>query len=393
MKRKHYLLLLSALQFLLILVYSCRNGSDEDLIIIRGQLDNSRGETLYLEELGIKDLVAIDSVKLSPEGTFEFRVHGSEPMFYVLKQSSGNFITLLAISGEEMEIEGSIEELARTYRVKNSPGSELLWQMDSAKRTVFDRFDSLVVLWNQNQNAPNNIEIRNHLDSVSTEILKEHKRWLEKKMEDNPTSLSNLVAIWQTIGRRQLFTLEEDEVVFERVQQRLISVYPNHSHAIDLNNRVLEFKKLKAEKVLVEASLDSGKVFPVIKLPDPGMQLRSIDEFRGKNVLVYFWDSRTTQSYFDTKELSELHRRYQPKGFEVYQVSVDPDAKIWQSTLNVYKPTHLQVMGNDQVVRMFNLEKLPRAFLVDTSGVIISKDISMESLSLKLIQMYPRRAI
>jgi peroxiredoxin len=376
--------------FAALLVFtSCKNEDNEGLLVIKGKFSNSKGELVYLEELGIKDLVILDSIKVDASGEFEIKIKPNDIGFYVIKVSPTNFFTLLADKGEEIELSGDITQLARSYKVKYSPGSYLVWQLDSAKRNVFTQFDSLKLVFEANRNAVNILEIRNHLDSVANHILSDHKLWLKEFMDDNPASLANLIALWQTVGNRPMFTLENDLEIFENVQRKLSTAYPEHPHSQDLARRVLEYKKLLAEKRLTEKNLNAGNKVPDIKLPDIELRLRSLSELREKIVLLYFWASRNTQSRYENVELVELYRNYHLRGFEIFQVSLDTDIEMWKTNVRIDKLKHIQVYGNEQVKKLFNLETLPRAFLIDTAGVILVKDITVDELKLQLRKLYP----
>lgn len=374
------------------IVSSCKDRKDENLVTISGRFSNTKGETIYLEELGIKELTIIDSVKVNAAGEFTFSLSPQTTGFYVIKVSPVNFITLLPEKGENIIVKGDIMELAKTYSISNSPGSSLLWMLDSSKRSIYRQFDSLMVIWNANKET-NESEIRTQLDSVSSQILRNQKKFLIDFMDSHPTSLANLIAIWQTIGQRPLFTLENDLALFEKVQLRLSSKYPEHPHAQDLTNRILEFKKLMAEKKLTEARLQAGNKIPDLKLPDMELKTRSISDFLGKNVLVYFWTLRSKKCRDDNQELNKLYLKYRAKGFEIYQVSLDNDREFWKINVRVDKLKHTQVLGNEQVRRMFNVEKLPRAFLVDTAGTIVIKDPDIEQIKIQLHTWYPSKAV
>lgn len=371
------------------ILFSCKDSEKPDQVVISGVFDNTKGETVYFEELGIKDLIIRDSCKVSASGEFSFRVKVEDPSFYVIKLSPTNFFTLLLSKGEQIELRGDAMELARTYSVKNSEGSILLWQLDSAKRSIFAQFDSLRGIWQENRNASNNLEIRDHLDSVANQIIKDHKNWLTVFVETHDGSLANLIAVWQTIGQRPMFTLEEDLPVFEKLQKRLIANFPESPHALDLARRVVEHKKILAEKKLTEESLLPGKIIPDIKLPDQELKICSLRDFRGKHVFLYFWSSRTTQCRYDNIELVSLYQRYSPYGFEIFQVGMDTDMDMWKTNIRIDKLKHTQVFGNDQVVKLFNIDTTPRSFMIDTAGIILSKDIGIEELKDQLRQLYP----
>ena len=66
--------------------------------------------------------------------------------------------------------------------------------------------------------------------------------------------------------------------------------------------------------------------FPDIELPDLSARKIRLSDVDSKVVMVYFWSaSDAKQNIFNTDVLKPLYGKYHQQGFEVYQVSLDPD--------------------------------------------------------------------
>jgi len=95
---------------LVVLFSGCSNNS----VTISGKLENApEGEYLYLAEIKETAVENVDSVKLEKNGNFSFKREIDIPVFYLLKQSNGNFFTLLAGPGEKIEVKAVYNRFRR----------------------------------------------------------------------------------------------------------------------------------------------------------------------------------------------------------------------------------------------------------------------------------------
>jgi hypothetical protein len=79
----------------------CKNNNIE----INGKLLNPvKGELIYLDELRSNDLITVDSVAVSGEGTFSFSRKIESSSFYLLKTDQTNFLTMLLEPGQKMSL-------------------------------------------------------------------------------------------------------------------------------------------------------------------------------------------------------------------------------------------------------------------------------------------------
>ena len=91
MNKKIFLYLFTALAFT-----GCKNNA----VQISGTIVNPvSGEYIFLDELKSNELLTIDSVKISDNGSFNFKKEIKVPAFYLLKTSNNNFLTMLIAPG------------------------------------------------------------------------------------------------------------------------------------------------------------------------------------------------------------------------------------------------------------------------------------------------------
>ncbi len=120
-------------------------------------------------------------------------------------------------------------------------------------------------------------------------------------------------------------------------------------------------------KVGAKATDISGKDFDnrLIKLSD----------FKDKVVLLDFWASWCLPCRKSNKELGEIYRKYQPKGFEIISFSTDTDSLNWQFATKEDGITWTNISDSQgfysKEVASFKVRSLPRAFLINKAGEIV----------------------
>jgi hypothetical protein len=87
---------------------------------------------------------------------------------------------------------------------------------------------------------------------------------------------------------------------------------------------------------------------------------------------------------------------YHNKGFQIYQVSLDKTKEAW---INGIEEDHLDrwihvsdlKYWQSVVVPLYELEKIPSNFLLDSEGRIIASDLRGEILQRKLAELFNNR--
>jgi thiol-disulfide isomerase/thioredoxin len=156
------------------------------------------------------------------------------------------------------------------------------------------------------------------------------------------------------------FLTRKDLRYYELVDSNLNALYPNSEAIIDLNRKVTELRDL--------LKLEIGSLAPDMALPDSGGNTIPLSSLRGKNVLVVFWATWSSNSVAELQKFALLYTKSANNNLEFYQVSLDrtrvhvSDLKYWDSP----------------VVPMYRLEQLPVAYLLNKEGVIMRRNFTAD---------------
>jgi hypothetical protein len=91
-------------------------------------------------------------------------------------------------------------------------------------------------------------------------------------------------------------------------------------------------------------------------------------------------------------QLKELYKMYHSKGFEIYQINLDPDEEAWKAAVKFDELPWINTREDNQAdlknVRLFNVKTLPANFLFGKDGQIITSNLHGKNLQLKIDQLF-----
>ncbi|MFH0865157.1 MAG: TlpA disulfide reductase family protein [Bacteroidota bacterium] len=366
------------------------NKADENSFVIKGNLTNTKKDSIYLDELTVKEMIPVDSAVITEDGDFYFKVKPKEIGFYVLRMKSDNFVTLLIDKGETVDISADSRQLTQTYQVSGSVGSEQIWELNMHKKENYAKVDSLKVEYDESKDKPDILEIKNALDSTYKLIFYDEKEFAKKFIDKNTSSLACLIAIYEQFGREALF-FEKDSAdfsYFEKLDKALMAAYPGNLHVEDLHSRVSEIKRLKAELALAESKLSVGSDAPEFSLETPEGTSVSLSSLEGKYVLIDFWASWCAPCRINNPNLVALYKKYMNSNFTILGVSLDRENDSWTAAIKKDKLTWTQVSDlkywSSPIAKLYNVQEIPYMVLVDKEGKILAKSTDLTVIEEKI---------
>ena len=297
---------------------------------INGTITEAKDSILYLENISLDGPVAVDSVKLDETGSFEFSEERPEaPEFYRLRIAN-QFISLSVDSTETISVKAQYPTMATGYTVEGSENCETIKTLSLKNIDLYNRVLAI------QQNTQMGMEATS--DSIQ-KVVEAYKDDVKKNfIYKDPMKASSYFALFQTLGNMLIFNpreSKEDIKAFAAVATSWDTNYPNavrgqnlHNIAIEgmKNVRIIENKqnmKIDLSKVDTSGRLD-------ITLVNNKGQMSKLSDLKGKVVMLDFHAFATDESTARIMKLRELYNKYHAQGFEIYQVSVDPDEHFWK---------------------------------------------------------------
>lgn len=381
--------------FIYVIFVLLSTGCKNNFVRISGTVVNPvNGAYLILDELKSNELKPIDSVRVSADGTFNFKREIKQPSFYLLKSTDNNFLTLLVEPGEKISLKVQGDSLNYPISLKGSKGSELMAEYNKTLRITINKLTGLNTIYNQNVDKPGLPKVVESLDSLAQIYLGEINTYTKKYIDDNITSLVSLVALYQQVAP-SVYVLNptKDMRYFLKVDSSMFSLYPDYEPVITLHEQVKELSaKMNGENSASPAS-SSGTVAPEISLPTPAGDTVKLSSTRGSVVLLDFWASWCAPCRKENPNLVNAYNIYHKKGFQIYQVSLDKTKEAWiQGIQDDHLEKWIQVSDvqywNSIVVPLYKIESIPCNYLLDKEGRIIASNLRGEQLQIKLAEIF-----
>lgn len=206
---------------------------------------------------------------------------------------------------------------------------------------------------------------------------------------------SSYYALFQTLQVGRVNTLifnprnnKDDVKVFAAVATSWDTYYPNAERGKNLHNIAIQgMKDIRIiENQMAAQQLDASKVqvngVIELALQDNKGVTRKLTDLKGKVVLLDFHLFAGEQSTKRIMMLRELYNKYHAAGFEIYQVSVDPDEHFWKTSTAALP--WISVRDEDGIqgasVAKYNVQSIPTFFLIDRSNTLRSRDVQIKDL-------------
>lgn len=357
---------------------------------ISGTFHGKPNKTLFIEQISPQKLI-IDSVKLNSKGEFSYRynITSDTPQFLNLRLDN-SFITLLAEKGENIVV-NSIFNIAGGYTVEGSEGSELVRELNEMVSTASNQIDSLYELFN-NESDP---ERRQMLNKEISQIYIQHKQQSIKFVVKNSKSLASIMAIYQQMPNGiVVFSDQTDFPYYRMLADSLKDRYANSLHVKTLLKDVEKFQNRSTFESMVNSSLTNNLALsiPELSMKDMFDKEQTLSSLAGKVVLISFWSVQDKGSAMLNSELKEIYSVYKDKGFEVYQISLDPSKQAWVNAITTQKLPWISVNdfkgASSPAVKSYNVTQFPANYLVGRSGEIVGKNLFGSDLVNKISEQF-----
>ena len=331
---------------------------------VEGNITEAQDSVLYLENVGISEITPVDSVKLSADGSFSFSGEATEaPEFYRLRISD-QIINVAIDSTETVTVKAAYPQMATQYEVIQR---RAILISNNEQLTVDQSNDSIL----------------NMIQQYKDEVKKQY-------IFPAPDKSYAYFALFQTMGNMLLFnprTSKDDIKVYAAVATSWDTYYPNAERGANLHNIAIEgMKNVRISEANSARTIDASKIQAAglidIALNDNKGQLRHLNQLTGKVVLLDFHVFATNESPARILLLRELYKKYHDQGFEIYQVSLDPDEHFWKQQtaalpwINVREDQGL----NSSILNLYNVQSVPEFFLIDRGNNLVGRSQTIKDI-------------
>ncbi len=352
-------------------------GCSKNRFTVEGIVKDAKDNILYLEHTGLAKTVILDSIKLKEKGTFKFKADRPEyPDFYRLRIGN-RFISFAVDSTENIRIEASKNNFSTDYTIEGSLESAQIKDL---------RLSVIEIQRKANQLKPGmSIDERNTIITEIEADIEVHKGKARKLILQNPRSTVAYFAIYQQINNAYIFSpyTSADKPYCAAVATSWQTYMPEYDRTKNLYNLVMDAIKVERKEKQNQAWRDvienEGKGYIDIELEDKNGVSQNLSSLEGKVIIVDFSVYESDKSVPYTFELREIYNKYHSRGLEIYQVSVDRNKILWESS--VENIPWICVRDESGIsARNYNVTDLPTIFLLNRKGEIAGRFFDFKKL-------------
>lgn len=353
---------------------ACTTGAKID-----GTVETAPSSEVIVKLLDINRYQVLDTVATDASGRFSYKVEveKGQPEFIYLFYKDTKIASLLLEAGDKVDVKA---DTLGNFAVE---GSEESLKLAAVEKDHADAYGRLAAIASKLEKAADAEEVAALNRQISKEYV-EYYRNCVKYVLANSKSLTAVPVLYQNFGADlPVFAQNTDAIHFMNVSDSLAAVYPESKYVKALKKEAeRRYGYLELEARLQDAQ-EVG--FPDIVLPDINAQKIKLSEVDSKVIMVYFWTvNDAAQKMFNLDFLKSIYDDYHKKGFEIYQIALDPDKTQWAQVVKQQNLPWINVcdaLGADSpYVTLYNLAALPAAFIIADGDLVDGQVVDEKSL-------------
>ena len=350
---------------------------------IEGTVAGAPSSEVVVKMLNVNHYEVLDTLKTDAAGKFSYKVDvkAGQPEFIYVFYKDTKVASLLLEAGDKVSF--SADTLGY-YTVEGSEESSKLAQVEK------DYADALITL--SDLSSLSLTATGEEADAIKRQMGQVYIDYYRKSVRyvmENSSSLTVVPVLFQHFGSDlPVFAQSTDAIHFTNASDALEFVYPESRYVKALRAEA----KRRQNYMELETRLNAAETigYPDIELPDVNANKVKLSDVDAKVVMVFFWSSAdASQKMFNLDFLKSIYEDYHKKGFEIYQVSLDPDKALWAKTVKGQNLPWINVCDSrgsaSPYVSLYNLNVLPAAFVI-ADGELVDGEMSTEKSFRKRIE-------
>lgn len=309
-------------------------------ISVKGVLKNNH----YQDSVTLTEFASVNpisqTVKIGKDGEFAFTVEAAGANFYRIVLDERNFLVLVLVPGDKVQVTADAEDLSKNFTIKGSVQSEQ-YHKATKQFTVYANVRDSLAMVNKKQN--------DELTKAETDYARDY-------ITKNINSLTALLFI-------DKLPIEEYTELYMRLDSSLQANYPANPIVKDFHTDLQKMSGTKVGLPIGDIVLKNAKGEPV-----------ALSSLRGKVVLIDFWATWCMPCKAEIPNIKRAYAAYKDRGFEVYSISLDRDKSRWLAE----EPNLPWINVLDEAgvyADRFSVQSIPFTILIDREGRIVAKSV------------------
>lgn len=354
---------------------ACTNGAK-----VEGNLEGVSTSDVVVKLLDVNRYEILDTVKTDAAGNFTYKVDvvKGQPEFVYLFHNDSKVASLLLEAGDKVKVQA---DTLGNFTVDGSVESEKLAQVEKNHAAAYDRLETLV-----EQLASADAKAAAELQKAIGKEYVNYYRDCVRYIMTNSRSLTVIPVLYQNFGPElPVFGQGTDAIHFKNAADTLEMVYPDSKYVVALRKEADKRSSYLEVAALLSNAQEIG--YPEVVLPDvQGNKVKLTDvESNAKVTMLFFWNpSNASQKMFNLDVLKSVYADFHKRGFEIYQVAIDPDKATWAKVVKEQALPWINVCdglgAQSPYVLHYNLAALPAAYIISGGELVDGQVVDEKSL-------------
>ncbi len=338
------------------------------------------GTNVYLRKIGENGQAIDVDTAMVETGKFVFTGNSNAPeMHFVFVDELMGYTRLIIENGEiEMlaqkdslgfaTIEGTEQnDFFNDYREKSQAAQERASNIQNDM---------------QNAGASRDTVLANALREEFDELVEEYQGFEKDYIKKHPNALISVILIDRALVTR-VSSIEEVQELYNGLSPEI-----KETRTGEKIMKALEAQKEREEKA---KNTEVGAKAPNFSGPSPSGDTVALNDILGKATLIDFWAAWCRPCRAENPNIVSVYEKYHDKGLNIIGVSLDKTADAWKKAIADDDLTwnHISNIAyfNDAIAKLYNVNAIPAAFLLDENGVIVAKNLRGPALEAKVAEL------
>ena len=341
---------------------------------LRGEVAD--GTKVYLKKIDSTNRpVDVDTTTVE-KGKFKFTGNQELPeMHYLFIDNLNGYGTVILENGEIM-YSGQRDSIG-VAEISGTPQNETFSDYMKGSIAIADKARSV----GQDMQTADEAT-KTALADEMKELQEEYQNFDVNFIKDHPDALISVLLMDRAIASRTM-TYDELKAMYDAFNPKMKETGAGKKIG----------DKLEALKEREENGKNTkiGAKAPEFTAPGPDGQQVALNEVLGKITLVDFWAGWCKPCRAENPNIVAVYKKYHDKGLNILGVSLDRKPEDWKKAiaddeLDWNHVSHV-LYFNDPIAKLYNVDAIPAAFLLDENGVIIAKNLRGPALEQKVAEL------
>ena len=345
---------------------------------VDGTIASAPSSEVVMKLLNVNRYEVLDTVNTDASGRFTYRVkvEKGQPEFVYVYHNDTRVASLLLEAGDKVNV---VADTLGNYSVEGSAESARLAQVEKEYSAAQARLQAIAdqVADAEGEDAAS---LRQQLGKEYVDYYRKCVRYIL----ENSRSLTVVPVLYQNFGPDlPVFAQSTDAIHFVSVADSLALSYPQSKYVKALKKEAeRRFGYLELEAKIRNAA-EIG--YPDVVLPDVNAEKIRLSEVDAEVIMLYFWSATdANQKMFNLDVLKSLYEDYHSKGFEIYQVALDPDKTGWAQVVKQQNLPWINVCdglgASSPYVTTYNIPALPATYIIADGELVDGQVVDEKSL-------------